>query len=85
MTYKSDRPLYATKDGRVVEEGDPDAAIVIANRAGKELSEDIVRKYNLRGEQPEEGSESAEEPVAEPAGSKQARGENKALKGVENK
>lgn len=98
MAFKSDRPLFATADGRVVEEGDPDASVVIANRAGKEISEDVVQKYNLRGLRrqenedeaeaagaPTDGSEGAESPADSAATGKQARGDNKGLKGAENK
>lgn len=43
----SDRALFGTRDGRVVEQGDPDAVVQLASRAGKELPEGITKSYPI--------------------------------------
>lgn len=46
MPYKSDKRLYLTADGRVVEEGDPDAASLLVNEGG-ELDDATAERYGL--------------------------------------
>jgi hypothetical protein len=46
MPYTSDKRLYLTEDGQVVEEGDPRAAILLVGEGGQ-LSDEDARRYGL--------------------------------------
>jgi hypothetical protein len=68
MAYVTDRRLWLTADReRVVEDGDPEAASLLASR-GKALPDEVARRYGLTGKpaQPE-AVEAAEAPAAEDA------------------
>jgi hypothetical protein len=71
MPYRSEKRLYLTADGRVVEEGDPDAASLLVN-AGGELDDATAERYGLT--KPAEG----EKGKAAPANKALAAPENKA-------
>lgn len=70
--FVTDRKLWLTADReRVVEDGDPAAAFLLAS-AGKELDAETVEKYGLKAAKP-----------AEDKGGKQVA--NKEAKSAENK
>lgn len=77
---KADRKLYLTADReRVVEEGDPEAAFLLA-APGKEISDADAEKYGLKP------APAAEEKEAAPADNKQAAAPaNKARKAAKKK
>lgn len=72
MPLKADRPLFATADGQVVEEGDPRAAVQIASRAGKGIPKDYEERYPVR-------KYMRDNPLAQPGD--EAEPEEKAQKG----
>lgn len=60
----SDEPLYATLDGRVVAEDDPEANTLVAS-AGRPIPEKLALRYGLKASG---GAKAAEEkPAAEAA------------------
>ena len=48
MAYTSDKRLYLTRDGQVVEEGDERAATLLVG-AGGQLSDEQAAQYGLNG------------------------------------
>jgi hypothetical protein len=71
MVYVTDRKLWLTADReRVVEDGDPEAASLLASK-GKAIPDDVAKRYGLTGKpaRPEaaEAAEAAEVPAADAA------------------
>jgi hypothetical protein len=50
MAYTSDKRLYLTSDGQVVEEGDERAATLLVGEGGQ-LSDEQAAQYGLTGKQ----------------------------------
>jgi hypothetical protein len=78
--YTTDRKLWLTADReRVVEDGDPDAAFLLASK-GKELDAATVERYGL--EPKKQGGKPAKDDAAGTAEGKAVAGppENKAVK-----
>jgi hypothetical protein len=46
--YTSDRRLWITNDGKLVEEGDPRAALLLVGEGGQ-LSDEDAERYGLTG------------------------------------
>jgi hypothetical protein len=68
MAYVTDRRLWLTADReRVVEDGDPAAASLLASK-GKALPDEVARRYGLTGEPARPAAdEAAEVPAADDA------------------
>jgi hypothetical protein len=52
MAFQSDKRLYLTSDGQVVEEGDERAATLLVGEGGQ-LSDADAAKYGLNGKAPD--------------------------------
>lgn len=80
--YTSDRRLYLTRDGRVVEDGDPEAHQLLVG-AGGQITAEMARQYGLPEQKPQDAEPAAEEAAepkaeAKPAGGKaRAKAEDK--------
>lgn len=68
MTIKADRPLYGTKDGRVVGEGDPDASILLASREGREIPAHLAERYPVRAYMRDNPREKPQAPAEDEGG-----------------
>jgi Rieske Fe-S protein len=68
MVYVTDRKLWLTADReRVVEDGDPEAASLLASK-GKAIPDDVAKRYGLTGKPARpEAVEAAEVPAADDA------------------
>lgn len=77
--FKSDRRLWETADGRIVEDGDPDAAILHA-APGKPISAEVAEQFGIGQPAP------VEEPVEdETAAKKRTTAANKRRKAAQDK
>lgn len=70
----ADKNYYRDAEGNLVEEGDPNAAFLVAGK-GTEIPDEVIQKYGIPEEAPVEESapEPAEEKAAAPAANKSAK------------
>lgn len=73
MPYKAEKRLYLNSDGKVVEEGDPSAASLLADE-GDTIPLADARKYGLVGEDEDDSPDPAAKAL-------RAAPENKAVEG----
>ena len=52
---RATKTMYATADGKLVDEGDPNAAFLVA-REGARVSADVVKQYGLKGAEYDESA-----------------------------
>lgn len=80
MSYTSDKRLYLTREGEVVEEGDERAATLLVGEGGQ-LSDEQAAKYGLTGAR--DAAPKSDVPAAESAdGSASAKAAPKQTKAV---
>ena len=82
MSYTSDKRLYLTREGEVVEEGDERAATLLVGEGGQ-LSDAQAAQYGLTGKQDAPKSAGGDVPAAgSPDGSASAKAAPKQTKAI---
>lgn len=85
MPYTSEKRLYLTADGKVVEEGDPNAATLLVGEGGQ-LSDEDAEHYGLvKGKAVNNANEAPAEDATEGEKADTAPRTNKARTAPENK
>lgn len=85
MSYTSDKRLYLTREGEVVEEGDERAATLLVG-AGGQLSDEQAAQYGLTGKReaaPQEAPKHADHNIVQPGAPKQRAPQSKAVSAPE--